>query len=162
MSVKLKIWNSIFNLPKSLQILSKFLRSERCKESGFLFLLLLSCSQLISDIRHTPAVAAFLIPSVSALFRFRAFRLGFGCLFSLHGTRMLVSTCTLLFGFFIGVHGVVFRGFFHFDSKGAKEWQSCRSRKTVKNAPTLAIGGLDTDENEPSKVCPLSVYRSPR
>ena len=31
----------------------------------------------------------------------------------------------------------------------------------MKNAPTLAIGGLDTAENEPSKVCPLSVYRSP-
>ena len=42
-------------------------------ESGSLFLLLLSCSQLISDIRHTPAVAAFLIPSVSALFGFALF-----------------------------------------------------------------------------------------
>ena len=28
----------------------------------------------------------------------------------------------------------------------------CRSRKTLKNAPTLAIGGADTAENGPSKV----------
>ena len=28
----------------------------------------------------------------------------------------------------------------------------CRARKMLKNAPTLAIGGVDTDENEPSKV----------
>ena len=32
----------------------------------------------------------------------------------------------------------------------------------LKNAPTLAIGGVDTEENEHCKVCPLSVYRSPR
>ena len=32
----------------------------------------------------------------------------------------------------------------------------------LKNAPTLAIGGVDTEENENCKVCPLSVYRSPR
>ena len=32
----------------------------------------------------------------------------------------------------------------------------------LKNAPTLAIGGVDTEENEHSEVCPLSVYRSPR
>ena len=32
----------------------------------------------------------------------------------------------------------------------------------LKNAPTLAIGGVDTDENEHSEVCPLSVYRSLR
>ena len=44
---------------------------------------------------------------------------------------------------------------------GAKEWESCRSRKIWKNAPTLAIVAVDTAENEPSKVCPLSVYRSP-
>ena len=44
---------------------------------------------------------------------------------------------------------------------GAKEWKSCRSRKMLKNAPTLAIGGVDTEENEHCKVCPLSVYRSP-
>ena len=28
----------------------------------------------------------------------------------------------------------------------------CRSRKNVKNAPTLAIGGVHTAENEPPKV----------
>ena len=32
----------------------------------------------------------------------------------------------------------------------------------MKNAPTLAIVAVDTAENEPSKVCPLSVYRSLR
>ena len=32
----------------------------------------------------------------------------------------------------------------------------------LKNAPTLAIGGVDTEENEDYEVCPLSVYRSPR
>ena len=35
---------------------------------------------------------------------------------------------------------------------GAKELTSCRSRKMLKNAPTLAIWGVDTAENEPSKV----------
>ena len=35
---------------------------------------------------------------------------------------------------------------------GAKEWESCRSRKMWKNAPTLAIVGTHTAENEPSKV----------
>ena len=29
-----------------------------------------------------------------------------------------------------------------------------------KIEPTLAIGGADTEENEHSEVCPLSVYRS--
>ena len=32
----------------------------------------------------------------------------------------------------------------------------------LKNAPTLAIGGVDAEENEHCKVCPLSVYRSPK
>ena len=32
----------------------------------------------------------------------------------------------------------------------------------LKNETTLAIGGVDTEENEHSKVCSLSVYRSPR
>ena len=45
---------------------------------------------------------------------------------------------------------------------GAKGWKSCRSRKIWKNAPFLAIVAVDTAENEPSKVCPLSVYRSLR
>ena len=37
-------------------------------------------------------------------------------------------------------------------SSGAKERKPCRSRKMLKNAPPLAIRGVDTDENEPSKV----------
>ena len=32
----------------------------------------------------------------------------------------------------------------------------------LNNVPTLAIGGVDTEENEHCEVCPLSVYRSPR
>ena len=31
----------------------------------------------------------------------------------------------------------------------------------LKNEPTLAVVGVDTADNEPCKVCPLSVYRSP-
>ena len=30
----------------------------------------------------------------------------------------------------------------------------------MKNAPILAIGGVDTEENEHCEVCPLSVYSS--
>ena len=32
----------------------------------------------------------------------------------------------------------------------------------LKIAPILAIGGVDTEENEHCEVCPLSVYRLPR
>ena len=35
---------------------------------------------------------------------------------------------------------------------GAKECKSCRSRKILKNAPTLAIVAVDTAENEPLKI----------
>ena len=38
----------------------------------------------------------------------------------------------------------------------------CRSRRELSNAYLLAKIGVDTAENEPCKVCPLSVYRSPR
>ena len=38
----------------------------------------------------------------------------------------------------------------------------CRSRRELSNAYLLANVGFDTAENEPCKVCPLSVYRSPR
>ena len=31
----------------------------------------------------------------------------------------------------------------------------------LKNAPTLAIGGVDTEENEQCEVCPLSVSPDP-
>ena len=34
--------------------------------------------------------------------------------------------------------------------------KTCRFRKTLKNAPTLAIGGADTAENGPSKVRQVS------
>ena len=37
-------------------------------------------------------------------------------------------------------------------STGAKECQSCRSRKMLKNAYLDAKIGFDTEENEPSKV----------
>ena len=38
------------------------------------------------------------------------------------------------------------------DSKGANKRKSCRSRKILKNAPTLAIRSVDTAENELSKI----------
>ena len=38
----------------------------------------------------------------------------------------------------------------------------CRSRRELSNAYFLAKCGFDTAENEPCKVCPLYVYRSPR
>ena len=37
-----------------------------------------------------------------------------------------------------------------------------RSRQELSNEYLLAKFGLDTAENEPCKVCPLSAYRSPR
>ena len=38
----------------------------------------------------------------------------------------------------------------------------CRSRRELSNEYLLAKSGVDTAENEPCKVCPLSAYRSPR
>ena len=38
------------------------------------------------------------------------------------------------------------------DSKGAKVRKSCRAREMLKDAPILAIGGVDTAEYGPSKV----------
>ena len=38
----------------------------------------------------------------------------------------------------------------------------CRSRRELSDAYLLAKVGFDTAENEACKVCPLSVYRSPR
>ena len=38
----------------------------------------------------------------------------------------------------------------------------CRSRRELSDAYLLAKIGFDTAENEACKVCPLSVYRSPR
>ena len=38
----------------------------------------------------------------------------------------------------------------------------CRSQRELSNEYLLAKIGVDTAENEPCKVCPLSVYRSPR
>ena len=42
-----------------------------------------------------------------------------------------------------------FQVFFHLDSKGAK---LCGSSRFRKNEPTLAIGGVDTAENEVLKL----------
>ena len=59
------------------------------------------------------------------------------------------------------------------DLSGAKDCKPCRSRKMRKNAPTLAIVAVHTEENEPPKIwclkfhyftpllnhgCPLLVY----
>ena len=38
------------------------------------------------------------------------------------------------------------------DWSGAKECESCISRKMLKNAPTLAIVAVHTEENEPPKI----------
>ena len=38
----------------------------------------------------------------------------------------------------------------------------CRSRRELSNDYLLAKIGVDTAENEPCKVCPLSADRSPR
>ena len=47
----------------------------------------------------------------------------------------------------VGIFWVVVSRFFStWDSKGAKECKSCRSRKMLKHAHTLAIGGVDTSE----------------
>ena len=37
--------------------------------------------------------------------------------------------------------------------RGAKECQSCRSRKMLQNEYLIARIGADADENEPSKIC---------
>ena len=50
---------------------------------------------------------------------------------------MTFSCCSCLFVEFFG---------------GAKARTISRTRKMLQNAPTLAIGGLDTAENEPSEV----------
>ena len=38
----------------------------------------------------------------------------------------------------------------------------CRSRREVSNESLVTIIGFDTEENEPCKVCPLSVYKIPQ
>ena len=38
----------------------------------------------------------------------------------------------------------------------------CRSRRELSNAYLLAKFGIDTAENEPFQVCPLSAYRYPK
>ena len=48
------------------------------------------------------------------------------------------------------------------DSKGTKVCKSCRSCQELANEYLLAKFGVDTAENEPCKVCPLSAHRSPR
>ena len=42
---------------------------------------------------------------------------------------------------------------FLLDSKGAKACKSFRSRQELSNEYFLAKFGVDTEENEPSKVC---------
>ena len=48
------------------------------------------------------------------------------------------------------------------DSKTVQRSALCRSRRELSNEYLLAKIGVDTAENEPCKVCPLSAYRSPR
>ena len=72
----------------------------------------------------------------------------------------LESGAKVLFGV------VLARPFFpHFspmDSKAVQRSALCRSRRELSNEYLLAKIGVDTAENEPCKVCPLSAYRSPR
>ena len=49
-------------------------------------------------------------------------------------------------------------GFWGFDSKTVQGGALCKSRRELSNEYLLAKIGLDTAENEPCKVCPLSVY----
>ena len=49
---------------------------------------------------------------------------------------LIVVAFSVVSCFFVGVHEVVFHGFFRFDSKSAKECKSCRSQK---NAAKCAI-----------------------
>ena len=48
------------------------------------------------------------------------------------------------------------------DFRAVQRSVMCRSRRELSNAYLLAKSGFDTAENEPCKVCPPSVYRSPR
>ena len=74
--------------------------------------------------------------------------MSFSCLFSRGWTR------------FFSPHG--FPRFLGFDSKAVQRSALCRSRRELSNEYLLAKIGVDTAENEPCKVCPLSAYRSPR
>ena len=47
---------------------------------------------------------------------------------------------------------VVFQVVFQLDSKGAKVFESCRSRKMLQSAYLDVKIGVDTEQNEPSKV----------
>ena len=72
------------------------------------------------------------------------------CLFA---GAVLFARALLRRGLFVGIFQVVFHcGFYTWDSKGAKECKSCRSRKMQKNASLLSIVAVDTAENEPAKV----------
>ena len=46
------------------------------------------------------------------------------------------------------------------DSKAVQRSAWCRSRRELSNEYLLAKFGVDTAENEPFQVCPLSAYRS--
>ena len=63
--------------------------------------------------------------------------------------------------------GVVLARFFFpqfsiVDSKTVQRSALCRSRRELSNEYLLAKIGVDTAENEPCQVCPLSAYGSPR
>ena len=52
--------------------------------------------------------------------------------------------------------------FSSWDSIGAEECNSCKSGENVEIAPTLAIRGVGTAENDHCEVRSLSAYRSAR
>ena len=52
-------------------------------------------------------------------------------------------------------------GWTFWDWRTVQRSASCRSRRELSNEYLLAKIGVDTAENEPCKVCPLSAYRFP-
>ena len=81
----------------------------------------------------------------------------------------LVSTFStfpwgLVVSFFsLGFSGRFFPGIFHLGFQRCKVVSICRSRKMLKNAPTLAISEALIQRRATSlKVCSLSMYRIPR
>ena len=103
---------------------------------------------------------------IHSLFSRFFFAAPFRCL-KWHAASCLMASRFLVFSFF----GVVLARFFFpqfsimdskSDSKAVQRSALCRSRRELSNEYLLAKFGFDTAENEPCKVCPLSVYRSPR
>ena len=78
----------------------------------------------------------------------------------LESARCLLASRFLIFFLFgVVLARLLFPQFSHMDSKAVQRSALCRSRRELSNEYLLAKFGFDTAENEPCKVCPLSVYR---